>query len=203
MHASFSSLSPSSECLSRVFKNLQEVGISFQFLDWHIDSEKRTNKRKKKKENEVQMEFCDEFAVRWKLAELLQQFVLPQFERHAHGHLGDEPLAGRLGHLLAEAQVDLADAAAAFEEVQGMVRHPVANYAVGRERESEREISRDGGAESRSVVRSNVKENQFFLLLRRRVRAAISLSNSDTPEHSLSCFLCCSSSLTTLNRRAL
>lgn len=53
----------------------------------------------------------------WKLAQLLQQFVLPQFERYAHGHLGDEPLARRLGHLLAKTQVDLADAPAALEEV--------------------------------------------------------------------------------------
>lgn len=53
----------------------------------------------------------------WKLAQLLQQFVLSQFERHAHGHLRDEPFARRLGHLLAKAQVDLADASAAFEEV--------------------------------------------------------------------------------------
>lgn len=53
----------------------------------------------------------------WELAQLLQQFVLPQFERYAHGHLRDEPFAGRLAHLLAEAQVDLTDASAALEEV--------------------------------------------------------------------------------------
>lgn len=61
----------------------------------------------------------------WELAGLLQQLVLLQPEGDAHGHLGDEPLARRLGHLFAEAQVDLADAAAALEEVQGMVRDPV------------------------------------------------------------------------------
>lgn len=63
----------------------------------------------------------------WKLAQLLQQLVLPQLERHAHGHLRDEPLTSRLGHLLAEAQVDLTDASTAFEEVEGMVCDPVAN----------------------------------------------------------------------------
>lgn len=63
----------------------------------------------------------------WKLAQLLQQFVLSQLERHAHGHLRDEPFAGRLGHLLAETEVDLTDASTAFEEVEGMVCDPVAN----------------------------------------------------------------------------
>lgn len=55
---------------------------------------------------------------RWKLAYLLQQLVLFQFERDAHRHLCDEVLAGRLGHLLAEAKVDLTDAATTLEIVQ-------------------------------------------------------------------------------------
>ena len=69
----------------------------------------------------------------WELARLLQQFVLFQSERYAHRHLCDEPLAGHLGHLLAEAEVDLTDASAALEKVQGMVCDPITNY-----RETER-----------------------------------------------------------------
>lgn len=63
----------------------------------------------------------------WELAQLLQQFVLPQFKRHAHRHLRDEPFTSRLGHLLAETEVDLTDASTAFEEVEGMVCDPVTN----------------------------------------------------------------------------
>lgn len=51
------------------------------------------------------------------LAGFLQEFVLLQPEGHAHGHLCDEALAGRLRHLLAEAEVDLTDASAALEKV--------------------------------------------------------------------------------------
>lgn len=129
MHASFFLLIRPVNVYHHGFKNLhQEVGISFQFLHWVIDLEKGTNNiyiylKKIKCKRSLVMNLPSG----WKLAELLQQFVLPQFERHADRHLGDEPLAGRLGHLLAEAQVDLTDAAAALEEVQRMVRHPVAN----------------------------------------------------------------------------
>jgi len=51
------------------------------------------------------------------LARLLQQFVLLQSKRYTYRHLGDEPLAGRLGHLLAEAKVDLTDASTALKKV--------------------------------------------------------------------------------------
>ena len=51
------------------------------------------------------------------LARFLQQFVLLQPEGHAHRHLCDEALAGRLGHLLTESEVDLTDASAALEKV--------------------------------------------------------------------------------------
>lgn len=51
------------------------------------------------------------------LARFLQEFVLLQSEGHAHRHLGDEPLAGRLGHLLTEPEVDLTDASTALEKV--------------------------------------------------------------------------------------
>lgn len=70
------------------------------------------------------------------LAGFLQEFVLLQSEGHAHRHLGDEALAGRLGHLLTESQVDLADAAAALEEAEGMVCDTVAHW---------REAERKGG----------------------------------------------------------
>lgn len=55
------------------------------------------------------------------LACFLQEFVLLQSEGHAHRHLGDEPLAGRLRHLFTEPEVDLTDASTALEKVQGMV----------------------------------------------------------------------------------
>lgn len=61
------------------------------------------------------------------LARLLQQFVLLQFERYAHRHLCDEPFAARLRHLLAVAKVDLTDAPAALEKVQGIIRDSVAD----------------------------------------------------------------------------
>lgn len=57
----------------------------------------------------------------------MQQLVLLQSERDAHRHLCDEPFAGRLGYLLAEAKVDLTDAPAALEKAQGMVCDPVTN----------------------------------------------------------------------------
>lgn len=55
------------------------------------------------------------------LARFLQEFLLLQSEGHAHRHLGDEPLAGRLRHLLTESEVDLTDASTALEKIQGMV----------------------------------------------------------------------------------
>lgn len=55
------------------------------------------------------------------LAGFLQEFLLLQSEGHAHRHLGDEPLAGRLRHLLTESEVDLTDASTALEKIQGMV----------------------------------------------------------------------------------
>lgn len=59
------------------------------------------------------------------LARLLEEFFLCQPEGDAHGHLCNETLAGRLRHLLTEAQVDLTDAAAALEEREGVVRYPI------------------------------------------------------------------------------
>lgn len=56
------------------------------------------------------------FLSSFELAGFLQEFVLLQPEGHAHGHLCDEPLAGRLRHLLAEPEVDLTDASAALEK---------------------------------------------------------------------------------------
>lgn len=53
----------------------------------------------------------------WELACLLQQFFLFQSKRYAHRHLCDEPFAGRPGHLLAEAKVDLTDASTALKKV--------------------------------------------------------------------------------------
>lgn len=55
------------------------------------------------------------------LACFLQEFFLLQSEGHAHRHLCDEPLAGRLRHLLTEPEVDLTDASTALEKVEGMV----------------------------------------------------------------------------------
>lgn len=49
------------------------------------------------------------------LTDLLQQFLLDQFELHAHRHLGDELLAAFLGHLFAVSQVNVTDASTALE----------------------------------------------------------------------------------------
>ena len=69
-------------------------------------------------------------AIRGELADLLQQSLLLQTEGHAHRHLCDEALAGHAAHLLAVAQVDLADAAAALEEGERVVRHPVTHWGA-------------------------------------------------------------------------
>ena len=69
---------------------------------------------------------------RRRLADLLQQSFLLQTEGNADGHLCDEALAGHAAHLLAVAQVDLTDAAAALEEGERVVRHPVTHWRGGR-----------------------------------------------------------------------
>lgn len=67
------------------------------------------------------------FPLSQELACFLQQFVIFQFEWYAHRHLCNEPLTSRLGHLLAEPKVDLADASTALEKVQGMICDTVAH----------------------------------------------------------------------------
>lgn len=61
------------------------------------------------------------------LADLLQQLPVDELELHADGHLGDELVAALLRHLLAAAQVDVADASTALEIGQRLVGDPVAD----------------------------------------------------------------------------
>lgn len=61
------------------------------------------------------------------LTDLLQQLPVDELELHADGHLGDELVAALLGHLLAAAQVDAADAPTALEIGQRLVGDPVAH----------------------------------------------------------------------------
>lgn len=65
------------------------------------------------------------------LTDLPQQFLLDQFELHAHRHLGDELLAAFLGHLFAVSQVNVTDASTALEIGQRLVCDPVADCRGG------------------------------------------------------------------------
>lgn len=60
-------------------------------------------------------------------ADLLQEFLFLELKLHADGHFCDELVTALLGHLLAVAQVDVADAPAAFEIGQRQVGDPVAH----------------------------------------------------------------------------
>ena len=75
------------------------------------------------------------------LAELLQQLVLAQAERHADWHLGDEALARLSCHLLAESKVDPADAATALEVSQRLVCHSVTHCQGTKARREEESVS--------------------------------------------------------------
>lgn len=94
----------------------EAVSVSVRLLfRWFRDVSQDRFKKKNIKGWSIK---CKEsFLSCWELAGLLQQFVLFESKRHAHRHFCDEPFAGRLGHLLAEAKVDLADASAALEKV--------------------------------------------------------------------------------------
>lgn len=61
------------------------------------------------------------------LADLLQQLPVDELELHADGHLGNELVAALLRHLLAAAQIDVADASTALEIGQRLVGDPVAD----------------------------------------------------------------------------
>lgn len=65
------------------------------------------------------------------LTDLLQQFLLDQFELHAHRHLGDKLLAAFLGHLFAVSQVNVTDASTALEIGQRLVCDPVTDCRGG------------------------------------------------------------------------